>query len=90
MDESGLGVFESVSLDNAAADAGTRVTVDATFPLCIQILHKERLNVMSNTCRIYKQAQMVKNLSQKASYKIHKVPFKSATHKIEQFCNGVW
>lgn len=54
-----LNLFEFVSVDNAVTDAGTRVDADATFPLCIQILHKERLDIMSNSSRIYKQAQIV-------------------------------
>ena len=41
-------------------------------------------------CRIYKKAQIIKNLAEKALNNIHEVPSNTTTLTIEWFFKGVW
>ena len=47
-------------------------------------------NFMYNACWIKKKVQIIKISSVTAFHKVYKVSPKSTTHKIEQFCKGVW
>lgn len=58
-------------------------------PIWQGILEKN-LNFMCNICRLYEKALIILIFSKTAFHNVYKVPPGSATHTIEQFCDGVW